>query len=78
MTDQLAEFPEKNFRCFGCNKELENFSDEEVSTRWTMPWTAIAPSPVPTEDYLLLCNDCTNAMKQANDSNRRLAGRRPR
>ena len=79
MTDQpTTGIVQKPFRCCCCNGELDNFPDEEVSTRWTMPWAWIGPSPVPTEDYLLICNDCTAAMTQANDSERRLAGRRLR
>jgi hypothetical protein len=79
MTDQqTTEIDSKHFHCSCCNGELENFPDEEVSTRWTMPWTWIGPSPVPTEDFLLICNDCTAAMMQTNETSRRLAARRPR
>ena len=78
MTDQPDGIEPKRHYCSCCNGELADFPDEEVSTRWTTPWASIGPSPVPTEDYLLICNDCTAAMVQTNELNRRLAVRRPR
>ena len=74
MTDQATtEIETTHFRCCGCDRELDNFPDEEVSTRWTMPWASIGPSPVPTEDYLLICDECTSVMMQTNEPNWRHA-----
>jgi hypothetical protein len=71
MTDQATELEPTRCRCACCDGEFADFPDEEVSTRWTMPWASIGPSPVPTEDYLLICNECTAIMMQTNDVNRR-------
>ena len=78
MTDQVTELEPRCYRCACCDGEFTDFPDEEVSTRWTAPWSSIGPSPVPTEDYLLICNECTAAMVQTNAVNRHSDVRRNR